>query len=413
MPDSLIRALETTYDEEERLKLLWKIVKKTFQIPEYDTTLYFAGVQERLAKKSKNQKMFANAIWAKSMVYREKGNLRITIKYLIEAHDLYKELKDKRKVPIALYNVGQIFFEVNDIENALFYLRQALKENRKSKNGIFSAAIHYEIARCLIEVADYEKSLFNLRQCIKINDIKINPGLTSKAHNYLGVNYYKLKEYDQAIIEYKRSRELAVGLKDYNLKSAISHNNIGEVYIEKKDYQSARMYYEKALILKRELDNKELLAGTLINLAKLDLLENKPSSAISHLEEIVHILDKNRISKNLKEASLLLNQAYKSKQNLTSGDLQKIIDLNEQYAQLINELKEAEFQQSILSTILKNELRSEAVYLGEKVDKVRHFSLWLACFCLLVIIGFSILLYYQKQKFKSFVNQMWQDIKDI
>ena len=413
MPDSLIFELERTYNKERRLEILWEIVKRTYEISNYDTTIHFAKRQLDLAEILEDKGGRANATWRIARSYMCKGDLNIAGTYLFKSLHLFEQLPHESNVAAALYNIGQVFKRGNDIDNSILYLQRALDLYTRTNEGQFQAKTHYELARGYLGIENHSKALFHLNQCIKVNDQTENQGLTSKAYNHLGINYYKLKKYDKAIQSYNKAKEYANGLEDYDKKSAIAYNNIGEVYVEKKDHGKAWSHFEKALDIKRQIGDKEFLAGTLINLGKLALLENRPSDAICYLEEIICILDKDRLSNTLKEASVLLSEAYKSKQILTAKDLQKIMALNEQYAQHIHDLKQAGFQQSMVSTISKSMLESEAMYLKEKAEKTRDSSLWIIGFSLIIIVGFLMLLYYRERKFKLFIQKMWEDIKDV
>ena len=99
--------------------------------------------------------------------------------------------------------------------------------------------------------------------------------LKSKIYNIKGFNYYRLKEYKKAINAYSKAKEHAMRLDDFEKRSAFTYNNIGEVYIEMEDHQSAKKHFEKSLFFKWNLGDRELLAGTLVNMAKLALLENQ------------------------------------------------------------------------------------------------------------------------------------------
>ena len=413
MPDSLIMELESTHNKERRLEILWDIVVKSFKTSDYDTTIYFARQHLNLAESLGKKDKYTKAIWAIGFCYKEKGDFNNAAPYLFKALKLFEEANQKIDIYHTLYNIGQIFKRGNDFEKGILYLKRALDVSKSLKDNQLQAKAHYEIARGYIELGIHDKSLFHLDQCLKKNDISVNQGLTSKAYNYLGINYYQMAIYDSAIVKYCKAKDYAVGLQDYDTKSAIAFNNIGEVYVELKEYATAKSHYQEALTLKRKLEDPDLLAGTLVNLGKLALLENKPSEAIPYLEEIILILDKGSLSKNLKEATVLLAEAYKSKQDLTAHDIEKIIALNEQYARDIHELKQTEFQQSMISTVSKSMLENEALYLKKKVKKTHHISLWIIGVSFIIIIGFLLLLYYRERKFKLFVQRMWEDIKDI
>ena len=413
MPDSLIMELEGTYNKERRSEILLAILNKTFQTSNYDTTIYFAKQQLNLTQTLGDKKKYVNAMFKTGYSYKGKGDFNKAGFYLFKTLYLYEQLDDQENIATVLYNIGQIFRKGGDFEKSVWYFKKALDIYESIDIDLLEAKTHYELARGYLDLKNHNKSLLHLDRCLKKNDISVNQGLTSKAYNYLGINYYQMALYDSAIEKYSKARDYAVGLPDFDKKSAIAFNNIGEVYVELKEYAKAKSHYQEALTLKRKLEDPDLLAGTLVNLGKLALLENKPSEAIPYLEEIILILDKGSLSKNLKEATVLLAEAYKSKQDLTAHDIEKIIALNEQYARDIHELKQTEFQQSMISTVSKSMLENEALYLKKKVKKTHHISLWIIGVSFIIIIGFLLLLYYRERKFKLFVQRMWEDIKDI
>lgn len=301
LPENKMAELEKTSDKRAKVELLWEIIKDTHM--DYpDTAIYFADKMGDLAKAIGNEKRYTNSVWAKAIIYRDRGALKNSATYLFEAHQLYKKANDNKNVAIALYNIGQVFQAGNDFTNALLYLERALNYYQSNGDAPMAAKAHYEMARCYIEIKDYEKSLTHLNQCLSSNDDKKNQSLTSKAHNYLGATYFKMKQYDRAIEEYMLSIEAARGLKDFKKKSAIAYNNIGEAYLYNDDLNNAGVYLQKALTLKDELGDPNFALSTRVLLSRLATKQQDYKKALTYLEEGIMVADKSVINTNLMDA---------------------------------------------------------------------------------------------------------------
>ena len=301
LPTKKIKALEKPIDDEAKLELLWEIVIETSE-SHYDTALYYANKQMKLAKAIENDERYLNAVWAKGLIYKWKGALRNAATYLFEAHQLYQEKGDKKNTATALYTIGQVFKAGNDFENGILYLENALNSYREISDHQFEAKAHYEIARGCIEIEKYEKSLFHLNQCLLLNDNGKNQALTSKAYNYLGATYFNMKEYDKAVKEYFSSIEAARGLEDFNKKSAIAYNNIGESYLYSGDLKNAELYLLKALKLKKELGDHDFTLSTQVLLSRLATRKKEYDKALAYLREGIMMADKSVINTNLMDA---------------------------------------------------------------------------------------------------------------
>ncbi len=56
---------------------------------------------------------------------------------------------------------------------------------------------------------------------------------------------------------------------------------------------------------------------------------------------------------------------------------------------------------------------SKAQYHEQKAKSIQNRSLWIVSFSILAILGLLALLHYREQRFKNFIKQMWNDIKDV
>lgn len=88
-----------------------------------------------------------------------------------------------------------------------------------------------------------------------------------KAYNVLGLAFYYLNEYDQALVWHQRSTELSSKVGDFRQK-AVALNNIGLVYDDRGDYEKALYYYLESMKLSdKDEKNKMLYASSMNNVA--------------------------------------------------------------------------------------------------------------------------------------------------
>jgi len=135
-------------------------------------------------------------------------------------------------------------------------LEDRLPENLY-KYGMWSsfAGNHQEAISVLIELLDMQenqnnKSLFPWK---------------AKANVQLGITYFFLELWDDALAYYQKAFEMAIKLDDKQGISIIE-NNIGNIYQKKGDYQQAIKQYQQSLQLQVEED-KEIVCNTYYNIA--------------------------------------------------------------------------------------------------------------------------------------------------
>ena len=299
LPEQRILELEKTKDRNEKIRILEEIVKITYKTNS-DTSLYFAKMQKDLAKITGNRESYVRAIWSIAGIYKRKGVLKNAATFLFEAYNEYTLLNNEKMKSVALYNIGQVFMAGNDFSNALLYLQRALDGYVDLNDSQRQAYASYEMARSYLALGKYEKSLYHLNQCLSNNEH--DQSLPSKAHNYLGATYFKMKDYNKAIEEYFSSIKAAQGLEDFKKKSAIAYNNIGESYLYAEDLENAEVYLLKALTLKKELGDPNFTLSTQVLLSRLATKKQEYEEALNYLQEGIIMADKSVINANLMDA---------------------------------------------------------------------------------------------------------------
>jgi len=160
---------------------------------------------------------------------------------------------------------GNIEFQKKNYEEALLYYKKALKINPNSWEA------YYDMALCKANLGNDTGAINDYS-----NAAKINPRENVNIYINRGDLYYKIKDFEKAIADYKFAIELnpsnfdlylALGssyrnLKNYddaikNLKIALEHNSsmvkayseLGYIYLVQKNYPLAIEFLDKGIAI--------------------------------------------------------------------------------------------------------------------------------------------------------------------
>ena len=113
---------------------------------------------------------------------------------------------------------------------------------------------------------DTEKSMYYARKCVS-TAIAINKwDIAANGYKVLGRNFYKLLQYDSAMVYYEKVLESTVRMRNYpkeydekniDMEFSTTSGNIGNIYNMQGMYHEAVEYYQKALPIFEKYDWKE------------------------------------------------------------------------------------------------------------------------------------------------------------
>ncbi len=180
----------------------------------------------------------------------------------------------------ALLDISIHYFNIDYIK-AVEFAQQAKDLSEKKELKKWEAKADRLLGNIFLAMGDYKKASAHYFNSLKFNEAeKDTIGIASVCNN-LGALYDRLHEYDKALTYYFRAQDLVNHLKSseqlkFRLPSLF--NNIANVYQSKGDSKSALQYYEKALSIAIETNDKALQGIAYNNLGKLyftDLMDPK------------------------------------------------------------------------------------------------------------------------------------------
>ena len=202
--------------------------------------------------------------------------------YTREALNLATEIDDKRGMAASYNNLGIIYRNQGGLDKALDYYLTSLRiyESLNNKEGVATTknniANLYAFKKDYAEAMNYLEESYNL--FLELKDEKRIVG----SLNNLGNLNLDIQLYDKALNYFVDATELSAKL---GLKSPDPLNNIGNIYYRQGNYQRAVEYYDRALSIERENNNKLGILNIVTNLGITYAKAKQPKPAKQYLDE--------------------------------------------------------------------------------------------------------------------------------
>lgn len=172
-----------------------------------------------------------------SKLYQRIGHYQKAIAFTQEAHDLSIELKNDTLVARYMFDLGILNWRSNHVDKAILSLENALLMYSKLKDNHSASYVLMEMGICFDKVGRYQEA----------------------------INYY--------------DRSLALNNESKKLRSKL-YNNYSRTYIALGDTATAFEMVKKAITLKKQINNMDMLVPAMNNLGVLYLKNQQIDSAL-------------------------------------------------------------------------------------------------------------------------------------
>ena len=240
----------------------------------------------------------AKGLTGLGVVYTMKSDFAKALEKYNQALKLAEDSSDKGRVSTILFNIGNVYFQLKEYNKAIEYYNKEIKINKNNKSN-------------------------------NINNVLCNIGLC----------FLEIKKYDDALIHLKKVLSILENTTSENGIKAYCLSGIGECYFKKGEVEISKQYFEKAILLDKEINDD------------FNLAENIRSIGIIYVEKAKKAI-------NNKSKNELLNKAISNYTESISLSL-KVGD--------VNNLSETYYNMSEAQSILgKAEVALESYKIGSK-----------------------------------------------
>jgi len=281
--------------------------------------------------------------------YADHAKYAEALKSTTDALTFFRDLGDEANQALCLNNVGSIRSYMDNFQDALTSYQQAYQIREKLKLTDDMAQSLQNLAETNVDLGQYDTAVKQYLKALEIarnsgdrNGVAVNSSglgalftLQGKYGSALSALQESLKDFQQAndhtwlmveatgrygnaLSEVGRWDEGQKSLGDA-VKLAIEVKNdtvlaqvldqLGDSYFYRGDYSIARQQYEKALQVATKSKSRILLANSRFNLAKLDVVQGRSTSAIPVLKKQVEEFDSLGLKAGSVQSSIYLAEA--------------------------------------------------------------------------------------------------------
>jgi len=165
-------------------------------------------------------------------------------------------------IGLTIHNLGMFYRRQHEYEKAKAYLQKALRIRHQIKEKSSDIAMSYNmLGVTYFYNKQYDSALINYKKAEALYSTKHDK---SKVNGNLALLYYTLKDYDKAIFVFKENIQIFKELQIQN-ELSIYHKNLAGCYQDMGLYEKAIQHLDSAIAIAEKLKHKDLLQKEYFN----------------------------------------------------------------------------------------------------------------------------------------------------
>jgi len=135
-----------------------RIAAVYFEVPDYDTTIYYANLSLELSKKINDREIMYRVLNILGAAYIKKQNYNQSLDYLYEALSIARELNDERNVPNIMNNISGNYYTKGNYKKAIDFALQSLNISEKYRVKAYMYVSSMILSKSYYKVGEYKKA---------------------------------------------------------------------------------------------------------------------------------------------------------------------------------------------------------------------------------------------------------------
>jgi len=214
-------------------------------------------------------------------------NFQDALPYFQQAYQIQEKLKLTDDMAESLHNLAETNVYLGQYETAVKQYLQALDIRRTSGDLGGVALNSSSLGALFTDQGKYGSALSALQESVKdYKQTNDQSWLMVEATARYGNALSEVGRWDEGQTNLEAAVKRAVEVKN-DVVSAQALNYLGDSYFYRGDYGAAKSQYDRAMQVASKSKNREMLARTKFNLARLDVVQNRSAAAIPVLKSLV------------------------------------------------------------------------------------------------------------------------------
>src|ERR1051326_5502263 len=249
--DSLYTLVKKDKDDTNKINHSNNLSHEYINIGAYDSALYYANLNLRLAKKINFKKGMADCYNTIGIALHLQGQYAESLLNYLNCLKILEEINDKQKISNCYNNIGNLYDKQLNYTEALRYYFLAMKIKKDIHDTLSSnyANTISNVGNIYWEQKNYSEALKNYFIALEIaRAIQDKHAFLMSEINIANV-YYNQEKYSEALKNYFDVLDKA----EDKMFISDSYNNIGNVFSKQKKYKEALIYFKKGLMFSKEI----------------------------------------------------------------------------------------------------------------------------------------------------------------
>lgn len=302
--------------------------------------------------------LFTSANYKKGMVmaYAKSGDIKTLREHYKEAQSLY-DRSILYAIPLNLYDVLIDVYQkkaVNDNvlqlpAESILNLKKALEFALKAKNYNQSNNIINQISTNYHSIGELDSAIHYFQKGLELkNEMDDSDGLISD-YSALGNLYRERGEYENAQINLMEALNIAESEKD-SFSITTIYAELGDIYAAQNIWDVSEDYYNKAIKIARFKSSRFMEANCFRKLGNITQLQDKETEAIHYFESALTLYTELNNKASIAEVLVHLSQLYKNESELEKArtllqeSLKSSVQTRDVMSQLSSQLALAEVE---------------------------------------------------------------------
>jgi CHAT domain-containing protein len=284
-----IRLLEN--DKENEVITIGNLAGAYDSLGEFHQALSFSEQALRRWRELKKTEGLPESLNNVAFAYERLGRWQQAIDYYQEA--LASPGLSRRTEATSLLNVGDLYSKLNDFSRALESYEKSLTIQRELNNPGAEANVLSHIGTVHISLNNLAEALKYLDQARQIAETHPTLNISRiQAYTLIGIGdvYRRQGKLAEALKQFEEARKLAAAVGNRQQESD-AEQKLGETHLALGDRTRAQESYDKALALRRKLEDKLGEATTLYHIAALKRDLNQLGEAASTSAEALNLFE--------------------------------------------------------------------------------------------------------------------------
>ncbi len=284
--DSLMIKYQEAGEDSVKVNLLLAIAD-VYETNNQDSSIFFLEKAKLLAEKLGFKRGLYKYYAQSAILSFTKGDYNKAMEQSTIALQAAKELGDENLITNIINNIGIVYQYLGDFDKQLDFSLQALTRIEQSTETKKLCAGYHNVANAYSNLKRYRKAVDYCIRGIKAYE-QYGGNYINRVYASLGQGYQELNQYDSALFFHNKAILKSVEFNDKYAEATI-YSYMADTYASLNDFTSMLEVSKKSLALSKELQSRQMLAGSLYNIAFAHYYNNEQQKAKLYIKEALQI----------------------------------------------------------------------------------------------------------------------------